>query len=123
MHCKFLVFLPIVFFFFFSSACEFRFIERIGAHGKQNPDFIVIYYFMAPKVSVVFHKLARMALASCWRYSNVTPLSQFGSPSLITSEYHPISITLALFMAFECLLSKCFNAYAETNALFPQSTI
>ena len=44
MHCKFLVFLLIVFFFFsfFSSACEFRFIERIGAHGKQNPDFIII---------------------------------------------------------------------------------
>ena len=44
MHCKFLVFLLIVFFFFsfFSSACEFLFIERIGAHGKQNPDFIII---------------------------------------------------------------------------------
>ena len=44
MHCKFLVFLLIVFFFFsfFSSACEFRFIERIGAHDKQNPDFIII---------------------------------------------------------------------------------
>ena len=44
MHCKFLVFLLIVFFFFsfFSSACEFRFIERIGTHGKQNPDIIII---------------------------------------------------------------------------------
>ena len=44
MHCKFLVFLLIVFLFFsfFSSTCEFRFIERIGAHGKQNPDFIII---------------------------------------------------------------------------------
>ena len=43
MHCKFSVFLLIVFFFFsfFSSACEFRFMERIGAHGKQNPDFII----------------------------------------------------------------------------------
>ena len=43
MHCKCLVFLLIVFFFsLFSSACEFRFIERIGAHGKQNLDFIII---------------------------------------------------------------------------------
>ena len=44
MHCKFLVFLLIVFFFFsfFSSACEFRLIKTIGAHGKQNPDFIII---------------------------------------------------------------------------------
>ena len=43
MHCKFLVFLLIVFLFssFFSSACEFRLIERIGAHGKQNPDIII----------------------------------------------------------------------------------
>ena len=41
MHCEFLVVLPIVFFFFpfFSSACEFQFIERIGAHGKQNVIF------------------------------------------------------------------------------------
>ena len=29
-------------FHFFSSACEFRLIERIGVHGKQNPDFIII---------------------------------------------------------------------------------
>ena len=44
MHCKFLVFLLIVFLFFsfFSSACEFRFIKRIGARGKQNPDIIYI---------------------------------------------------------------------------------
>ena len=44
MHCKFLVFLLIVFIFFsfFSSACEFRFIERIGAHSKQNSDFIIL---------------------------------------------------------------------------------
>ena len=47
MHCKFLVFLLTAFFFFsfFSSACECRFIERIGAHGKQNPDFIYYYYY------------------------------------------------------------------------------
>ena len=39
-----IVFLPTVFFFFsfFSSACEFRFIERIGTPCKQNPDFIII---------------------------------------------------------------------------------
>ena len=44
MHCKFLVFVLAVFFCFsfFSSACEFRFVERIGAHGKQTPDFIII---------------------------------------------------------------------------------
>ena len=38
-----LVVLLIVFFvFFFLIACEFWFIERIGAHGKQNPDFIIL---------------------------------------------------------------------------------
>ena len=36
MHCKFWIF------FLFPSACELRFIERIGAHGKQNPDFIIM---------------------------------------------------------------------------------
>ena len=45
MHCKFLVFLLIVFLFFlfFSIACEFQLIEGIGARGKQNPDFIIIF--------------------------------------------------------------------------------
>ena len=42
MHCKFwgfaYCFLCLFFSSYFSSACEFRFIERIGAHGKQNPD-------------------------------------------------------------------------------------
>ena len=48
MHCKFLVFLLIVFFFFsfLLSACEFLFIKRIGAHGKQNPVFIIIIIIM-----------------------------------------------------------------------------
>ena len=32
----------LIVFFLFSSACEFWFIERIGTHGKQNPDFIII---------------------------------------------------------------------------------
>ena len=44
MHCKFLVFLLIVFLFFsfFLSACEFRLIRGMGAPGKQNPDFFFI---------------------------------------------------------------------------------
>ena len=46
MYCKFLVFLLIVFLLssFFSSACEFRLIERIGTHGKQNPDFVILLH-------------------------------------------------------------------------------
>ena len=50
MHSKFLVFLLIVFLFFsfFLSACEFPLIERIGAHDKQNPDFIIILYETKP---------------------------------------------------------------------------
>ena len=35
-----------LFFSFFSSACETRLIERMGAHSKQNPDFIIIYYYI-----------------------------------------------------------------------------
>ena len=49
MHCKFLVFLLIVFLFFsfFLSTREFRFIETIGAHGKQNPDFIILLLLLS----------------------------------------------------------------------------
>ena len=44
LHCKFWSFDYYFFshFFVFSSACEFRFIKRIGAHGKQNPGFIML---------------------------------------------------------------------------------
>ena len=49
----------------------------------------------------------------------MTPLSKSGSPSLISSEYHPISITLALCKVFEHRLAKRLNAYAETKDLFP----
>ena len=47
MHCKygFLHFLFIYFLLLFLlSACEFRFIERIGAHDKQNSRFYYYYY-------------------------------------------------------------------------------
>ena len=40
----------IVFFFFssfFPSACEFWFIERIGAHGEQNPGFILLLFIIS----------------------------------------------------------------------------
>ena len=36
-----------IFFLFFSSP----FIERIGAHGKQNPDFIIYFYYLAKRGS------------------------------------------------------------------------
>ena len=45
MHCKlwgFAYCLPFLFFFFFLSTCEFWFVERIGAHDKQNLGFIII---------------------------------------------------------------------------------
>ena len=50
MQCKFLVFLLIVFFFFsfFLSALEFRFIERIGAHGKTKSRFYHYYLLTQP---------------------------------------------------------------------------
>ena len=51
MHCKFLVFLLIVFLFFsfFLGACEFRLTERIGAHGKKKSRF---YYIIIITVMV-----------------------------------------------------------------------
>ena len=51
MHCKYLVLLVSIFFLFlffipsfFSSACEFQFIERIGTPGKQNPGITIFSY-------------------------------------------------------------------------------
>ena len=89
-----------------------------GKYGNMNFR-IKIAYIMAPKVSIVLRKLARMgSFASCWRYGNVTPLSKSGSPSSIPSEYRPILITPVLSKVFECLLAKHLNAFAETNDLF-----
>ena len=57
MHCTFLVFLLIIFFFLslFSSAREFRFIERIGAHGKQKSRFYhsLLLYTMTVNLCLV----------------------------------------------------------------------
>ena len=76
--------------------------------------------FMVLKVSVVFHKLARIgSLASCWRYSNVIPLSKSGSSSSIPSEHRLISIIPVLSEVFQPILAQHLNAYAETNDLFP----
>ena len=81
--------------------------------------FIKTDDFMAPKVSVVFRKLARMgSCAFCWRYSNVTPLSKCGSPSSIPGEYHPISIIPVSSNVLECLSAKRLSAYAETKDFF-----
>ena len=59
------------------------------------------------------------SFASCWRYNNVIPLPKSESPSLIPSEYHPISIIPVFSKVFEYLLSKHLDAYVETNDLFP----
>ena len=65
MHCKFFVFLLIVFLFFsfFSSACEFCLIERIGAHCKQNPDFIIIIIIIILGSRQVIVRLPPLLLA------------------------------------------------------------
>ena len=99
---------------------------NLDSFGAVDPNgifplfFINTADFMAPKVSIVLCKLARMgSCVSCWRYSNVTPLSKSGSPSSIPGKYRPILITPVLSNVFEHLLAKHFNAYAETNDLFP----
>ena len=49
----------------------------------------------------------------------MTPLSKMGSPGLIPSEYHHLSITPALSKVFAYLLAKCLNAYDGIDYLFP----
>ena len=60
MHCKFFgvfAYCLSFLFSFFSSACEFQLIKRIGAHGKQNPDFIIIsirwFLFNVDKITIL----------------------------------------------------------------------
>ena len=45
MHCKFVFAYCLLFLFVVSSACEFRFIERIGTHDKKRSRFYYYYYY------------------------------------------------------------------------------
>ena len=54
MHCKFWCFCFLFLFLFFSRACEVWFVERLGAHGRQNPNFIIVVVVVVVVVVVTF---------------------------------------------------------------------
>ena len=82
------------FFSFFSSACEFWLIERIGAHGKQNPDFIIIIFIICEFKSLI--KSSVMAVVVC-------KVIIYGFKSFIKSS------VIAAIMVFAKLLSMGLN--------------
>ena len=76
--------------------------------------------YLAPKLSVIFRKLARSgSFCECWRIGNITPLCKCAGGSFNPTEYRPISITPVLSKVFERLLAKRLSAFAELNRLFP----
>ena len=99
---------------------------NLDPYGGAGPDgifplfFIKTADFLAPKISVIFRKLARNGLFSLfWRAGDITSISKSGTPGSCPSDYRPISITPILSKLFERLLAKRLNNYAENNNLFP----
>ena len=54
-------------------------------------------------------------LSTCWRVSNISPVSKSGNANSSLSDYCPIIIAPALSKVFECLLAKPLNNFAEKN--------
>ena len=76
---------------------------------------------MAPRLSVVFRRLARLgSFPACWRQSNVTPIPK-GPPSYSVANYRPISITSVLSTVFERLVSVRLGRFMECNRVLPTS--
>ena len=98
----------------------------LDAYGGTDPNGIFPLFFkktaeyLAPKLSVIFRKLARSgSFCECWRIGNITPLCKCACGSFNPTDYRPISITPVLSKIFERLLAKRLSAFAEHNRLFP----
>ena len=113
-----------------SMAFRSREIEKLmlnlDPYGGSGPDgifplfFIKTAHFLAPKIAVIFRKLARAGRFSLfWRTGNITPTSKSATAGSCPSDYRPISITPILSKVYERLLAKRLNTYAESNKLFP----
>ena len=55
----------------------------------------------------------------CWRVGNITPVPKSGSANFCPFDYRPTIITPVLSKAFERLLAKHLNIFAEKRPLFP----
>ena len=99
---------------------------NLDPYGGSGPDgifplfFIKTAHFLAPKIAVIFRKLAKAGSFSVfWRNGNITPTSKSVTAGSCPTDYRPISITPILSKIYERLLAKRLNAYAEKNKLFP----
>ena len=99
---------------------------NLDPYGGSGPDgifplfFIKTAHLLAPKIAVIFRKLARAGRFSLfWRNGNITPTSKSAAAGSCPTDYRPISITPILSKLYERLLAKRLNAYAENNKLFP----
>ena len=74
---------------------------------------------IAPRLSVVFRRLVRLAcFPPCWRQVNVTLISE-GPPSSSVANYQPIQLTSVLSKVFERLVSACLGRFIERNGVLP----
>ena len=99
---------------------------EVDPYGGAGPDGIFPLFLketadiFAPKIAVIFRKLARAGKFSlCWRTANVTPISKTVTATSSPPNYRPISITPILSKVYERLLAKRLSEYAEKNKLFP----
>ena len=82
--------------------------------------FIETANYLAPKISSVLLKLVRVGgFSMCWRVGNIILVPTSGSVNSCPSDYRPITITPLLSKAFERLLAKRLNNFAEKKNLFP----
>ena len=92
----------------------------IGSDGIFPLFFVKTANYLAPKISIVLHKLVRIGgFSMCWRVGNITLVPKSGSANSCPSDYRPITITHVLSKVFERLLAKRLNNFAEKRNFLP----
>ena len=109
--------------FVFRSREIRRFLLDLDPYGGTDP-FGMFPLFLkrtaddiAPRLSVVFWRLAHMgSFQACWRQANVTPIPK-GPLSSSVANYRPISITSVLSNVFERLVSVRLGRFMERSGV------
>ena len=87
--------------------------------GKFNLFLTRTAYVLAPRLRVVFRRLARLgSFPACWRQAKVTPIPK-GPPSSSVANYRPISITSVLSKVFERLAPVRLGRFMERCDVLP----
>ena len=86
--------------FAFCSGEVKKLLLELDPYGGTGPDDIFPLFFvktanyLAPKISILLHKLVRIGgFSMCWRVGNITPIPKSGSANSCPSGYRPITIT------------------------------